>query len=413
MPRFAFAGMVYDPATGMSYDNARYYDPGTGRFINQDPLGFGGGTSNIYEYSDNNPTTLNDPTGLEPRLTGGTGSSGISTRGSAASSAGQPPLDNFSNYLFNSAMASIPSSAESPYLSFNTGLSAAEKASIQSQLASGSGLTASDYIDVAGSSIVGAAQGVKNDAVGIRDAGTQFYLSLKDTGNSFSAVVFGHQFYNGNQSQLGIASLRSDFDIGGNIDRTAANLLTAGIVGQLDTTSQYFNGKIDANTFAQQIGTTGAFQVFGGLLGRTAGARTLVENTIAVEELNDVPVTTFRGDRSSVMPENVFANGIKSKGENLDLLRHASRNQIDSGYVGTSIRFNIAQGFAGRNGYIYEVVPEGGIDVNATLGSRSPFPEQAEIAIPGRIDPTNIRGAYPLTSGKLTGEYIANPSFRW
>ncbi len=34
MPRFAFAGMVYDRATGMSYDNARYYDPGTGRFIN-------------------------------------------------------------------------------------------------------------------------------------------------------------------------------------------------------------------------------------------------------------------------------------------------------------------------------------------------------------------------------------------
>ncbi len=68
LPRFGFAGMVYDANTGMDYDNARYYDPVTGRFINQDPLGFGGGTANTYEYANNDPTSESDPSGLDPNF---------------------------------------------------------------------------------------------------------------------------------------------------------------------------------------------------------------------------------------------------------------------------------------------------------------------------------------------------------
>ncbi|MFC5743574.1 putative Ig domain-containing protein [Dyella tabacisoli] len=124
-----------------------------------------------------------------------------------------------------------------------------------------------------------------------------------------------------------------------------------------------------------------------------------------------LPETVFRGERSSVTPDDVFANGISSKGSNLDLLAHTSANQGDSGFVATSPQFNIAQEFAGRNGYIYDIFPKGGVDVNATLGASSPFPEQFEIAMPGGISPGNIRGAYPLRQGQLTGEYIENPSF--
>lgn len=126
---------------------------------------------------------------------------------------------------------------------------------------------------------------------------------------------------------------------------------------------------------------------------------------------SDLPSTVFRGERSSVTPDDVFANGISPKGDNMDLLAHASANQPDSGYIATSPQFNIAQSFAGRNGYIYDIVPEGGIDVNATLGTSSPFPEQYEIAVPGGVSPGNVRGAYPLSGGQLTGDYITNPNF--
>jgi RHS repeat-associated protein len=49
---------------GMYYMRARYYDPRTGRFISQDPLGFDGGDVNLYIYAKNNPVLFSDPLGL-------------------------------------------------------------------------------------------------------------------------------------------------------------------------------------------------------------------------------------------------------------------------------------------------------------------------------------------------------------
>jgi uncharacterized protein RhaS with RHS repeats len=47
-----------------SYYRARYYDPIAGRFIGEDPLGFGGG-ADFYAYVENNPVFWIDPLGLE------------------------------------------------------------------------------------------------------------------------------------------------------------------------------------------------------------------------------------------------------------------------------------------------------------------------------------------------------------
>jgi RHS repeat-associated protein len=59
----AFTGREWDAETGLLYSRARYYDPDSGRFISQDPLGFGGGR-NFYDYVGSGPITRIDPTGL-------------------------------------------------------------------------------------------------------------------------------------------------------------------------------------------------------------------------------------------------------------------------------------------------------------------------------------------------------------
>ncbi|WP_304511166.1 RHS repeat-associated core domain-containing protein, partial [Aquisphaera insulae] len=62
--RFKYAGMEYDAAIALYYDNARYYDPAVGRFTALDPIGLGGGDPNFYRYVGNGPTNATDPTGL-------------------------------------------------------------------------------------------------------------------------------------------------------------------------------------------------------------------------------------------------------------------------------------------------------------------------------------------------------------
>ena len=50
-------------ADGLYYMRARYYDAEVGRFISEDPIGFGGGI-NLYAYVGGNPINLIDPSGL-------------------------------------------------------------------------------------------------------------------------------------------------------------------------------------------------------------------------------------------------------------------------------------------------------------------------------------------------------------
>jgi len=50
---------------------ARYYDPASGRFLQRDPLGIGGGV-NVYAYARLRPQALVDPTGLQARRGVGT-----------------------------------------------------------------------------------------------------------------------------------------------------------------------------------------------------------------------------------------------------------------------------------------------------------------------------------------------------
>ena len=63
--RFKFTGREFDSETGLYYYRARYYDPSTGRFLGEDPLGFAAGDQNLFRYVFNIPTNYTDPTGLQ------------------------------------------------------------------------------------------------------------------------------------------------------------------------------------------------------------------------------------------------------------------------------------------------------------------------------------------------------------
>jgi RHS repeat-associated protein len=58
-----FQGQYFDAETGLHYNRHRYYDPGTGQFVQPDPIGLLGGINN-YQYAPN-PIGWADPLGLK------------------------------------------------------------------------------------------------------------------------------------------------------------------------------------------------------------------------------------------------------------------------------------------------------------------------------------------------------------
>lgn len=75
--RFLFKGREYFPQLGLYDVRARFYHPQLGRFLQKDPIGFGGGDANLFRYCGSDPVNASDPTGmyqvtLEPMLINGT-----------------------------------------------------------------------------------------------------------------------------------------------------------------------------------------------------------------------------------------------------------------------------------------------------------------------------------------------------
>jgi RHS repeat-associated protein len=62
---YGFTGQETDAESDLMYYDARYYTPGLGRFVSEDPIGFAALDTNLYRYTANNPINYVDPMGLE------------------------------------------------------------------------------------------------------------------------------------------------------------------------------------------------------------------------------------------------------------------------------------------------------------------------------------------------------------
>jgi len=61
-----FTGHQQDDVTGLTYMQARYYEPVIGRFMSNDPVGFSNVHNfNRYAYANNNPYKYVDPDGRD------------------------------------------------------------------------------------------------------------------------------------------------------------------------------------------------------------------------------------------------------------------------------------------------------------------------------------------------------------
>jgi RHS repeat-associated protein len=91
---FRFQGQQFDEETGLHYNYFRDYDPATGRYLQQDPIGLEGGI-NTYSYANADPNKYIDPTGeagikniIQQPWTGGGGWGGGGSRGVGGGSGG-------------------------------------------------------------------------------------------------------------------------------------------------------------------------------------------------------------------------------------------------------------------------------------------------------------------------------------
>lgn len=115
-----FPGQLYDPATQLSYNYYRDYNPRTGRYTTSDPIGLEGGI-NTYGYALQNPLRYTDPTGevvVAPAVY--YGALGLATAGATWWAA------------THQAVPSMSSSSSDPFVNSGTGSSNSSSSSLSS-----------------------------------------------------------------------------------------------------------------------------------------------------------------------------------------------------------------------------------------------------------------------------------------
>lgn len=153
-----------------------------------------------------------------------------------------------------------------------------------------------------------------------------------------------------------------------------------------------------------------------GAISRPPSVQNVAKQRMEASQLRDQNPFLFRGERPSVRPEQVFKEGFKAHGQGMDLADH-SQNIGRSAYISTTRNQHVARFFATNKGarsrgFVYQIAQDPrGIDLNAALGFKSVYPEQAEVAFPGSINPSQIRGAWEIEGGAYKN-FVNNPNYR-
>jgi len=136
---------------------------------------------------------------------------------------------------------------------------------------------------------------------------------------------------------------------------------------------------------------------------------------------DDEPLYRF----TAAPPQEVFRTGLRAPGRALpSVLDHVHNGAgRDSVYLSTTRDASYAERSLGmsprgaaamdaRYRWRYDLDVPGGIDVNATLGFASPYPDQREVLLPGGVAPHFVRGAQRMLDGRPFGPYTPNPGYR-
>jgi RHS repeat-associated protein len=97
-------------------------------------------------------------------------------------------------------------------------------------------------------------------------------------------------------------------------------------------------------------------------------------------------------------PEEIMqAGGFEARGTNLDILEHA-QGSSSSGYVSTTTDLKELEKLVGnQKGYIYKIrMQSNGVDVNKVLDPKSPYPNEMEMAVPGKINIKDVLEYKPV-----------------
>ncbi len=202
---------------------------------------------------------------------------------------------------------------------------------------------------------------------------------------------------------------------------------TISLLGQVATVGALAYGVINpqfGQQFANAAGalpggpSTLASSLFAEAIGLLeAGGTSLLSSFGGSASLAD-GITVYRGV-PAVDLEDVFENGLATKGNNLNVRQVISSNSANSGYIHTSSDPVIATDFASNNstralGYVLKISTNRPcINVNEFLGEDAInyYPEQKEILIPGGVVSGEIEGAYPVIKGVRSNQFISNPNF--
>jgi RHS repeat-associated protein len=63
LDRYAFTAREWDATLNLQYSRARMYNPTSGRWLSEDPMGLAAGDTNLHRYVGNNATGATDPSG--------------------------------------------------------------------------------------------------------------------------------------------------------------------------------------------------------------------------------------------------------------------------------------------------------------------------------------------------------------